>query len=70
MLTCSPFSWPTSVWSTVPRLCLLEKGYSDEEYSVKNVDISEFLALSNFSYLFPPLTIVAKGENFAPSYLK
>jgi hypothetical protein len=25
----------------VPRLCLLEKGYSDEEYAIKNVDISE-----------------------------
>ena len=35
------FRWPTSVWSTVPRLCLIEKGYSDEEYSIKNVDISE-----------------------------
>ena len=34
-------SWPTSVWSTVPQLCLLEKGYSEDEYVIKHVDISE-----------------------------
>jgi hypothetical protein len=34
-------SWPTSVWSTVPQLCLHEKGYSEDEYIVKLVDIGE-----------------------------
>ncbi|WWD20307.1 hypothetical protein CI109_104783 [Kwoniella shandongensis] len=34
------YSWPTSVWSTVPRLCLYEKGYSEDEYVVRYVDIS------------------------------
>ncbi|WVR08056.1 hypothetical protein IAU60_005102 [Kwoniella sp. DSM 27419] len=33
------YSWPTSVWSTVPQLCLSEKGYSEDEYMVKHVDI-------------------------------
>lgn len=35
------YSWPSSVWSTVPRLCLYEKGYSEDEYIVKYVDISK-----------------------------
>lgn len=35
-------SWPTSVWSTVPQLCLIEKGYSEDEYVIKQVDISEY----------------------------
>jgi hypothetical protein len=34
-------SWPDSVWSTVPRLCLEEKGYSKDEYVLKLVDISK-----------------------------
>ncbi|WVF68275.1 hypothetical protein IAT40_003040 [Kwoniella sp. CBS 6097] len=34
------YSWPTSVWSTVPQLCLYEKGYSDDEYVIRYVDIS------------------------------
>ncbi|WWC92799.1 uncharacterized protein L201_007758 [Kwoniella dendrophila CBS 6074] len=34
------YSWPTSVWSTVPQLCLYEKGYSSDEYVIKYVDIS------------------------------
>ncbi|RSH93308.1 hypothetical protein EHS25_007662 [Saitozyma podzolica] len=34
------YSWPTSVWSTVPRLCLREKGYGENEYVIKQVDIS------------------------------
>ncbi|WWC65827.1 uncharacterized protein I303_108449 [Kwoniella dejecticola CBS 10117] len=34
------YSWPTSVWSTVPQLCLYEKGYSSDEYIIKLVDIS------------------------------
>ncbi|KAK8849678.1 hypothetical protein IAR55_005013 [Kwoniella newhampshirensis] len=35
------YSWPTSVWSTVPRLCLYEKGYSEDEYVVRYVDITK-----------------------------
>ncbi|AAW43687.2 expressed protein [Cryptococcus deneoformans JEC21] len=35
------YSWPSSVWSTVPRLCLYEKGYSEDEYIVKYVDITK-----------------------------
>ncbi|KAK6908456.1 hypothetical protein I203_102457 [Kwoniella mangroviensis CBS 8507] len=35
------YSWPTSVWSTVPQLCLHEKGYSSDEYIVKYVDITK-----------------------------
>ncbi|OCF42623.1 hypothetical protein I317_03608 [Kwoniella heveanensis CBS 569] len=35
------YSWPTSVWSTVPQLCLYEKGYSDDEYIIRYVDINE-----------------------------
>ncbi|KAK4688502.1 hypothetical protein P7C73_g1600, partial [Tremellales sp. Uapishka_1] len=35
------YSWPTSVWSTVPLLCLHEKGYSPDEYIVKQVDITK-----------------------------
>lgn len=35
------YSWPSSVWSTVPRLCLYEKGYSEDEYIVKYVDINK-----------------------------
>ncbi|XAO25630.1 hypothetical protein I312_104458 [Cryptococcus bacillisporus CA1280] len=35
------YSWPSSVWSTVPRLCLCEKGYSEDEYIVKYVDITK-----------------------------
>jgi hypothetical protein len=34
-------SWPDSVWSTVPLLCLEEKGYGEDEYILKHVDISE-----------------------------
>nr|XP_018260308.1 uncharacterized protein I303_07226 [Kwoniella dejecticola CBS 10117]OBR82466.1 hypothetical protein I303_07226 [Kwoniella dejecticola CBS 10117] len=37
----SPSSWPTSVWSTVPQLCLYEKGYSSDEYIIKLVDITK-----------------------------
>jgi hypothetical protein len=33
--------WPTSVWSTVPQLCLVEKGYSEDEYVIKHVDIGK-----------------------------
>ncbi|WRT69693.1 uncharacterized protein IL334_006683 [Kwoniella shivajii] len=33
------YSWPTSVWSTVPLLCLFEKGYSEDEYIVRYVNI-------------------------------
>ncbi|ODO06807.1 hypothetical protein I350_04167 [Cryptococcus amylolentus CBS 6273] len=33
------YSWPSSVWSTVPRLCLIEKGYAEDEYVVKYVNI-------------------------------
>ncbi|RXK35185.1 hypothetical protein M231_07556 [Tremella mesenterica] len=35
------YSYDHSVWSTVPRLCLYEKGYGDDEYVVKHVDISK-----------------------------
>jgi len=35
------YSWHTSVWSTVPRLCLHEKGYSQDEYVVRDVDITK-----------------------------
>nr|XP_019009356.1 uncharacterized protein I206_06005 [Kwoniella pini CBS 10737]OCF48137.1 hypothetical protein I206_06005 [Kwoniella pini CBS 10737] len=35
------YSWPTSVWSTVPQLCLHEKGYSSDEYVIKLVDITK-----------------------------
>ncbi|WWD04596.1 hypothetical protein V865_002667 [Kwoniella europaea PYCC6329] len=35
------YSWPTSVWSTVPQLCLHEKGYSSDEYIIKYVDITK-----------------------------
>ncbi|WVQ95826.1 hypothetical protein IAU59_002925 [Kwoniella sp. CBS 9459] len=35
------YSWPTSVWSTVPQLCLYEKGYSDDEYVIRYVDINQ-----------------------------
>ncbi|ORY34745.1 hypothetical protein BCR39DRAFT_514352 [Naematelia encephala] len=35
------YVWPTSVWSTVPRLCLMEKGYSSDEYITKFVDIGK-----------------------------
>lgn len=34
-------SWPTSVWSTVPRLCLYEKGYGEDEYIIKAVDLAK-----------------------------
>lgn len=33
--------WHTSVWSTVPRLCLHEKGYGEDEYVVRDVDITK-----------------------------
>ena len=33
--------WHTSVWGTVPLLCLHEKGYSEDEYVTRQVDISE-----------------------------
>ena len=42
-------SFPTSVWSTVQLLCLHEKGYSEDEYVIKQVDISLFLPLSPLS---------------------
>ncbi|WVN86820.1 uncharacterized protein L203_101993 [Cryptococcus depauperatus CBS 7841] len=29
------YSWPSSVWSIVPQLCLYEKGYSEDEYIIK-----------------------------------
>ncbi|KAJ9125120.1 hypothetical protein QFC22_000074 [Naganishia vaughanmartiniae] len=35
------YSWKTSVWASVPLLCLHEKGYSEDEYIVKQVDISK-----------------------------
>lgn len=35
------YTWPTSVWSTVPQLCLVEKGYSEDEYIIKHVDITK-----------------------------
>ncbi|KAJ9108762.1 hypothetical protein QFC21_000082 [Naganishia friedmannii] len=34
------YSWKTSVWASVPLLCLHEKGYSEDEYVIKQVDIS------------------------------
>jgi hypothetical protein len=34
------FCWPSSFLSTVPRLCLLEKGYPDDEYETQHVDIT------------------------------
>lgn len=39
------YSWKTSVWSTVARLCLQEKGYSEDEYVTKEVDISKSIAI-------------------------
>lgn len=54
-------------------MCLLEKGYSDEEYIVKHVDISECredkMDGSDAS-MGDADAYIAKGENFAPSYLK
>lgn len=35
------YSWRTSVWATVILLCLYEKGYSEDEYIVKEVDITK-----------------------------
>ncbi|KAI5454626.1 hypothetical protein NCC49_003519 [Naganishia albida] len=35
------YSWKTSVWASVPLLCLHEKGYSEDEYIVKQVDITK-----------------------------
>lgn len=35
------YTWPSSVWSTVPQLCLIEKGYSEDEYVIKHVDITK-----------------------------
>ncbi|BEJ02858.1 hypothetical protein CcaverHIS641_0100330 [Cutaneotrichosporon cavernicola] len=34
------YCWPSSFLSTVPRLCLLEKGYPEDEYEVQHVDIT------------------------------
>ncbi|WOO81417.1 uncharacterized protein LOC62_03G004941 [Vanrija pseudolonga] len=35
------YCWPTSVLSTVPRLCLHEKNYGDDEYVLHHVDITK-----------------------------
>ncbi|ORX37725.1 hypothetical protein BD324DRAFT_623016 [Kockovaella imperatae] len=35
------YTWPASVWSNVPLLCLHEKGYGEDEYIVKHVDLSK-----------------------------
>ncbi|EJT97784.1 hypothetical protein DACRYDRAFT_84120 [Dacryopinax primogenitus] len=35
------YSWPVSVWCSVPRLALVEKGYGSEEIIIKAVDISK-----------------------------
>ncbi|TXT10360.1 uncharacterized protein COLE_04294 [Cutaneotrichosporon oleaginosum] len=34
------YCWPSSFLSTVPRLCLLEKGYHSNEYDIQHVDIT------------------------------
>ncbi|KAL7425112.1 hypothetical protein Q5752_000800 [Cryptotrichosporon argae] len=35
------YTFPTSVWSTVPLICLWEKGYSPDEYDTKQVDLTK-----------------------------
>lgn len=35
------YSWKTSVWATVVLLCLYEKGYSEDEFVVREVDITK-----------------------------
>ena len=37
---------PTSVWATVPQLCLTEKGFSEDDYEIKLVDLSEWTGFS------------------------
>ncbi|KIR29355.1 hypothetical protein I307_01260 [Cryptococcus deuterogattii 99/473] len=56
------YSWPSSVWSTVPRLCLYEKGYSEDEYIVKYVDITKG---ENFSPSY-----LKYGPDFDRSYFR
>ncbi|WVQ79182.1 hypothetical protein IAT38_001278 [Cryptococcus sp. DSM 104549] len=57
------YSWPTSVWSTVPRLCLIEKGYSDDEYDVRFVNIELQSYLLEVSLHSPSV-----APSFAPIY--
>ncbi|KZT57096.1 hypothetical protein CALCODRAFT_483453 [Calocera cornea HHB12733] len=35
------YSWKGSVWCSVPRLALVEKGYGDDEIVIKSVNITE-----------------------------
>jgi hypothetical protein len=68
------FCWPSSFLSTVPRLCLLEKGYPDDEYETQHVDISEFSGVASTSLVtslaLPRTDVPASGHNFSPSYLR
>ncbi|KAL1411107.1 hypothetical protein Q8F55_002057 [Vanrija albida] len=48
------YCWPTSVLSTIPRLCLHEKNYGDDEYVLHHVDITKG---DNFSLPYLRLTI-------------
>ncbi|GMK55030.1 hypothetical protein CspeluHIS016_0200860 [Cutaneotrichosporon spelunceum] len=34
------YCWPSSFLSNVPRLCLLEKGYPEDEYEIQHVDVT------------------------------
>ncbi|EKD03543.1 hypothetical protein A1Q2_02126 [Trichosporon asahii var. asahii CBS 8904] len=51
------YCWPTSALATVPRLALIEKGYSEDEYVISPVDITKG---ENFSHNY--LKINADGE--------
>ncbi|KZO96279.1 hypothetical protein CALVIDRAFT_537454 [Calocera viscosa TUFC12733] len=35
------YSWPGSIWCSVPRLALVEKGYGDDEIVIKSVNITQ-----------------------------
>lgn len=61
-------SWVTLCQATVPLLCLNEKGYSNEEYIIRQVDISACRAQLSVDNAYP--LPAARGENFSPSYLK
>lgn len=65
--THSHSSWPTSFLSIVPRLCLLEKGYTDDDYEIEHVDISEFLG---GVVVGKGTDHQASGDNFSPNYLR
>ncbi|WOO81418.1 uncharacterized protein LOC62_03G004941 [Vanrija pseudolonga] len=49
------YCWPTSVLSTVPRLCLHEKNYGDDEYVLHHVDIKSTPMASTVPTLAVPV---------------